>query len=138
LALSQTLTLSLPRFHKASSSDTQPPRLKLVEITKRFGSFVAGQKQKVEILKQLYLHSKILILDEPTSVLTPVEADEVLGMLLRMVEAKQLSVHSHLLEVRNRDVAILLLSEDLDELVALSDRQISWTRQLLPECSHFN
>jgi ABC-type uncharacterized transport system ATPase subunit len=123
---------------RPGSSDTQPPRLEPVEITKRFGSFVAGQKQKVEILKQLYLHSKILILDEPTSVLTPVEADEVLGILLRMVEAKQLSVHSHLLEVRNRDVAILLLSEDLDELVALSDRQISWTRQLLPECSHFN
>ena len=31
-------------------------------------------------------------------------------------------IHSHLLEARNRDVAILLLSEDLDELVALSDR----------------
>ncbi|HEY3901686.1 MAG TPA: ABC transporter ATP-binding protein [Chthoniobacter sp.] len=52
----------------------------------------AGQKQKVEILKQLYLNSKLLILDEPTSVLTPQEADEVLGLLRGMVDTGQLSV----------------------------------------------
>ena len=52
----------------------------------------AGQKQKLEILKQLYLQSKILILDEPTSVLTPGEADEVLGLLREEVSAGHLSV----------------------------------------------
>jgi len=52
----------------------------------------AGQKQKVEILKQLYLKSRILILDEPTSVLTPQEADEVLGLLRQMVVNKKLSI----------------------------------------------
>jgi general nucleoside transport system ATP-binding protein len=52
----------------------------------------AGQKQKLEILKQLYLQSKILILDEPTSVLTPVEADEVLGLIRDQVTAGRLSV----------------------------------------------
>ncbi|MGC1174816.1 ABC transporter ATP-binding protein [Polaromonas sp.] len=39
----------------------------------------AGEKQKLELLKQLYLKPRLLILDEPTSVLTPREADEVLG-----------------------------------------------------------
>ena len=63
-----------------------------IDLNANISDLAAGQKQKVEILKQLYLHSRILILDEPTSVLTPVEADEVLGMLRRMVEAKQLSV----------------------------------------------
>ncbi|HSZ77324.1 MAG TPA: ABC transporter ATP-binding protein [Chthoniobacterales bacterium] len=63
-----------------------------IDLNARVSDLAAGQKQKIEILKQLYLHSKILILDEPTSVLTPVEADEVLGMLRRMVSAKQLSV----------------------------------------------
>jgi simple sugar transport system ATP-binding protein len=52
----------------------------------------AGEKQKLEILKQLYLGSRIIILDEPTSVLTPQEADNVLGMLRGMVEAGSLSV----------------------------------------------
>ena len=52
----------------------------------------AGQKQKLEILKQIYLKVRILILDEPTSVLTPQEADEVLGLLRESVTAGRLSV----------------------------------------------
>ena len=43
----------------------------------------AGEKQKLEILKQLFLRPRLLILDEPTSVLTPQEADEVLGAARR-------------------------------------------------------
>ena len=49
----------------------------------------AGEKQKLEILKQLYLDQHFLILDEPTSVLTPGEADEVLGLLRGMTEARR-------------------------------------------------
>ncbi len=52
----------------------------------------AGIKQKAEILKQLYLKNRILILDEPTSVLTPQEADEMLGLIREMTQQKQLSV----------------------------------------------
>ncbi len=55
-------------------------------------SLAAGEKQKVEILKQLYLDRRLLILDEPTSVLTPAEADEVLGMLRDRVRSGQLTV----------------------------------------------
>ncbi len=52
----------------------------------------AGEKQKLEILKQLYLQPRLLILDEPTSVLTPQEADEVLGALRERAHAGHCSV----------------------------------------------
>ena len=52
----------------------------------------AGEKQKLEILKQLYLDQRFLILDEPTSVLTPGEADEVLGLLRGMTAAGELTI----------------------------------------------
>jgi ABC-type uncharacterized transport system ATPase subunit len=55
-------------------------------------SLAAGQKQKLEILKQLYLHRTLLFLDEPTSVLTPSEADEVLGLLHAMTRKQELTV----------------------------------------------
>ena len=52
----------------------------------------AGEKQKLEILKQLYLGRRFLILDEPTSVLTPDEADEVLGHVKALCQADQITV----------------------------------------------
>lgn len=52
----------------------------------------AGEKQKLEILKQLYLGRRFLILDEPTSVLTPDEADEVLGHVRALCSAGKISV----------------------------------------------
>jgi ABC-type uncharacterized transport system ATPase subunit len=55
-------------------------------------ALAAGEKQKLEILKQLYLKNRFLILDEPTSVLTPGEADEVLGLLRRMTREGKLTV----------------------------------------------
>ena len=54
-------------------------------------NLAAGEKQKVELLKQLYLNRSVLILDEPTSVLTPAEADEVLGMVHGMCKQGSLS-----------------------------------------------
>jgi simple sugar transport system ATP-binding protein len=54
----------------------------------------AGEKQKLEILKQLFLKPRLLILDEPTSVLTPQEADEVLG-LLRDRRMRASAAHPH-------------------------------------------
>lgn len=52
----------------------------------------AGEKQKVEIVKQLLLDAKVLILDEPTSVLTPNEAEEVLSKIKKMTADRGLSV----------------------------------------------
>ncbi|HEY9826450.1 MAG TPA: ABC transporter ATP-binding protein [Stenomitos sp.] len=63
-----------------------------VPLTSPVSQLAAGQKQKLEILKQIYLKARILILDEPTSVLTPQEADEVLGLLRDAVVQGRLSV----------------------------------------------
>lgn len=69
--------------------DKMPFRVPLDRPTSRLA---AGEKQKLEILKQLYLGSRFLILDEPTSVLTPAEADEVLGHVRALCEAGEISV----------------------------------------------
>jgi simple sugar transport system ATP-binding protein len=69
--------------------DTMPFRVKPAAVVRHLS---AGEKQKVELLKQLYLKRKILILDEPTSVLTPQEADEMLGMVRGICTEGRLSV----------------------------------------------
>ncbi len=63
-----------------------------VPLNARVSAISAGERQKCEILKQLYLKRRFVILDEPTSVLTPGEADEVLGMLRDMVAKGALTV----------------------------------------------
>ena len=70
-------------------------------------SLAAGEKQKLEILKQLYLDQRFLILDEPTSVLTPGEADEVLGLLRAMTKAG--------------DLTILMITHKFREVTAFAD-----------------
>ncbi len=78
-----------------------------VPLEATIAQLAAGQKQKLEILKQLYLNSRILILDEPTSVLTPAEADEVLGLLRQQVTDGKLSV--------------LMISHKFREVMAFTD-----------------
>ncbi|WP_413991694.1 ABC transporter ATP-binding protein [Labrys okinawensis] len=70
-------------------------------------SLSAGEKQKLEILKLLYLDQRFLILDEPTSVLTPDEADEILGLLRGMTERGELTV--------------LMISHKFREVMAFAD-----------------
>lgn len=67
----------------------------------------AGEKQKLEIIKQLYLGRRFLVLDEPTSVLTPGEAQEVLGLLRDMTRAGELTV--------------LMISHKFHEVTAFAD-----------------
>ena len=52
-----------------------------VRLDATVGALSAGERQKTEILKQLYLQRRLLVLDEPTSVLTPREAEEMLGLM---------------------------------------------------------
>jgi general nucleoside transport system ATP-binding protein len=65
-----------------------------------------GEAQRVEILKTLYRGAKILILDEPTAVLSPPEIDELWQVLRRM---------------RDRGETIVLITHKLDEVMAISD-----------------
>ena len=63
-----------------------------VPLDRPVSSLAAGEKQKLEILKLLYLDQRFLILDEPTSVLTPGEADEILGLLRGMAHRGEITV----------------------------------------------
>jgi simple sugar transport system ATP-binding protein len=56
------------------------------------GTLAAGERQKTEIIKQLYLERRFLVLDEPTSVLTPQEASEMLGMVRDLAHSGQLTI----------------------------------------------
>ncbi|MFN8832117.1 MAG: ABC transporter ATP-binding protein [Labrys sp. (in: a-proteobacteria)] len=69
--------------------ETMPFRVPLDDPVSRLA---AGEKQKLEILKQLYLDQRFLILDEPTSVLTPGEADEILGLVRAMTQRGEITV----------------------------------------------
>ena len=66
-----------------------------------------GEQQRVEILKALYRGARILILDEPTSLLTPQEAEDLFETLRRMTAEGR---------------TIVFVSHKLDELMAISDR----------------
>ena len=66
-----------------------------------------GEQQRVEILKALYRGARILILDEPTSLLTPQESEDLFETLRRMTAEGQ---------------TIVFVSHKLDELMAVSDR----------------
>lgn len=100
MTVAENLVLSRPDIPAVINWKAERERLRAFMETAPFkvdldtpaGQLAAGQKQKVEILKQLYLNSRFLILDEPTSVLTPAEADEVLGLIREKVKAGELSV----------------------------------------------
>nr|WP_207623853.1 ABC transporter ATP-binding protein [Rhodobacter calidifons] len=78
-----------------------------VDPDARVGRLSVGERQRVEILKALYRDARILILDEPTAVLTPQEA-EALFATLRKATARGLSV--------------IFISHKLHEVMAIADR----------------
>lgn len=68
-----------------------------------------GEKQRVEILKVLFRDARILVLDEPTAVLTPQEIDGLFAVLRRLAQ---------------RGFSIVFISHKLGEVVALADRVV--------------
>jgi simple sugar transport system ATP-binding protein len=73
----------------------------------KVGSLSVGWQQRVEILKALYRDAKILVLDEPTAVLTPQETEEIFEVLRR------LAAEGH---------SILFISHKLYEVLEIADR----------------
>ncbi|WP_377298284.1 ABC transporter ATP-binding protein [Rhizobium sp. SGZ-381] len=92
-------------------------REKLLAISRRFGLTVdpdarlgdlsVGEQQRVEILKALYNDARILVLDEPTAVLTQVEAETLFATLKDMAA---------------QGLSLIFISHKLDEVMAAADR----------------
>ena len=88
------------------------------EMAKKFGfdidpkkkvyNMAVSEKQTLEIIKVLYYGAKIIILDEPTAVLTPQETDELFAILRRVVKEKGMTV--------------IIITHKLYEVMAISDR----------------
>jgi general nucleoside transport system ATP-binding protein len=78
-----------------------------LDLRARIWQLSVGEQQWVEILKALYVGSELLILDEPTAVLTPLETEKFFATLREMTA---------------RGLSILLITHKLEEVKAVSDR----------------
>ena len=94
-------------------------RAEIIALSKRYGLEVdpdaviedlpVGMQQRVEILKALRKDVKLLILDEPTAVLTPQEIDELLGVIRNLAKS---------------GVGVVLITHKLHEVMAVADRVV--------------
>jgi ABC-type uncharacterized transport system ATPase subunit len=99
------------------ASNVAAGRRKLLGISKRFGLKVdpdarlgdlsVGEQQRVEILKALYNDARIMVLDEPTAVLTKIEAAKLFSTLKEMARL---------------GLSVIFISHKLDEVMATADR----------------
>ena len=97
-------------------ADMRPVRKRLAEVSERYGLHVdpdayiwqlaVGERQRAEILKALYRDAKLLVLDEPTAVLTPPEVDDL------FVTLRQLTAD---------DCGLIFISHKLHEVMEISD-----------------
>jgi ABC-type uncharacterized transport system ATPase subunit len=97
--------------------DRNEARRRIIELGQRFGfeidpdlkvgSMSVGWQQRVEILKALYREARILVLDEPTAVLTPQETTEIFAVLRRL---------------RDEGHSIIFISHKLYEVLEIADR----------------
>lgn len=97
--------------------DRQKTKKRILELAEKYGlevdplaqisSLSVGQQQRVEILKALYQNAKLLILDEPTGVLTPKETEHFFDVL------RKLKQEGH---------AIIIITHRMSEIMSISDR----------------
>ena len=106
---------NLGGFALGLASRREPRRARLLEsldaadidVRARTGSLSVGNRQRVEIAKALSLKARVLILDEPTAVLTQHDVDSLFAIVRNL---------------RSRGAAIIYISHRLDEIFALADR----------------
>lgn len=97
--------------------DTKSAAIKVKELSERYGLNVdpyakvedisVGMQQRVEIMKMLYRNAEVLIFDEPTSVLTPQEIREMMGIMRNLIAEGK---------------SIILITHKLKEIKAIADR----------------
>ena len=118
LTVLDNIILGTEPLWRASSRHAEGRR-KLAALSEAFGLTVradarvadlsVGERQRVEILKALYRDARILILDEPTAVLTPQETEDLFATLQKLV---------------GRGLAIIFISHKLGEVLSVSQRVV--------------
>jgi simple sugar transport system ATP-binding protein len=118
LTVQENITLGVDSLLKPSLGHAAA-KARIVALSEKFhlavapdahvGTLSVGERQRVEILKALYRDVRILILDEPTAVLTPQETDNLFATL-RLAIAEGLS--------------IIFISHKLHEVMAIADRVV--------------
>jgi ABC-type uncharacterized transport system ATPase subunit/ABC-type uncharacterized transport system permease subunit len=104
----ETKTKSLDRKKMARELETVSERYGLkVNPTQPVKTLSAGLRQRVEILKALYFEARVLILDEPTAVLTPQETDSLFAVLRELTSGGR---------------SVIFITHKLGEVKAVSDR----------------
>src|SRR3712207_2154556 len=98
-------SLDLERAVKATEELSERYGLR-VDPRSRVADLSVGVEQRVEILKTLYREARILILDEPTAVLTPQETEDLFSVLKELVAD---------------GLSIILITHKLGELLGISD-----------------
>ncbi len=116
MTVAENLALGLKELHRFLRLDIKGAAKRIREISERYELPVnpdayiwqlsVGEQQRVELVKTLCLGARLLILDEPTSALTPQETDDLIVRLQRMAS----------------ELAIIFISHKLNEVKTLSDR----------------
>lgn len=114
LTVAENVALGLGGRH--GLSDMGPVKEKLADVSQRYGLHVdpdayiwqlaVGERQRAEILKALYRDAQVLVLDEPTAVLTPPEVDDLFATLRQLTDDGR---------------GLVFISHKLHEVMALSD-----------------